>query len=129
MELPITSKTPGQAAAALANIPITETLTKALEAAAGRLRAAVQAELAAPPGGPHEQPWHRSGTLQASIACSTAGLTAQVGSNDPAAAPQELGTMTIPPRPFLAPAAAALGGPITHDIATTLTAILAQALN
>jgi hypothetical protein len=121
--------TPGQAAAALANLPITETLTAGLEAAAARLADAVRNELATPPGGPHDQPWRRSGALQASIATSVDGLTAQIGSNDPAAAPQEHGTAVMPPRPFLAPAASVLAEPIAHDIATALTAILARAVN
>ncbi len=121
--------TPGQAAAALANLPITETLTTALEAAATRIADAIRAELATPPGGPHDHPWQRTGALQSSIAQTVTGLTVQVGSNDPAAAPQEHGTATIPPRPFLAPVAAAAGGPVAHDIATALTDLLACAVN
>ncbi len=125
----IPPQTPGQAAAALANLPITETLTAALDAAATRLANAIRVELATPPGGPHDQPWRQTGTLQASIAHSTNGLTAEIGSNDPAAAPQEYGTPTFPPRPFLAPAATALAEPIAHDIAAALTALLARAMN
>jgi phage gpG-like protein len=128
-EAPIPSHTPGQVAAALADLPIAETLTTALDAAATRLAGAVRAELATPPGGPHDQPWIQTGALQASITHTTTGLTAQIGSNDPAAAPQEQGTATIAPRPFLAPAAAALAEPIAHDIATTLTSLLARAIN
>jgi hypothetical protein len=67
--------------------------------------------------------------LQASIAHTTTGLSAEVGSNDPAAAPQEYGTATIPPRPFLAPAVTALAEPIAHDIAAALTVLIARALN
>jgi phage gpG-like protein len=121
-------QTPGQAAAALAAIPIAETLSTAVQAAAVRLAEAVRAELATSPGGPHDAPWRKTGALQDSIACTSDGLTAQVGSDDPAAAPQELGTARIPPRPFLAPAAAFLAEPIAHDIAAALTAALARAL-
>ena len=110
-------------------MPITETLTAALDAAAIRLADAVRAELATPPGGPHDSPWQQTGALQASIGYATKGLTAEVGSNDPAAGPQEYGTATIPPRPFLAPAATALAEPITHDIAAAVTALLARALD
>jgi phage gpG-like protein len=121
-------QTPGQAAAALAALPIAETLSSAVRAAAVRLAEAVRAELATPPGGPHDAPWRKTGALQDSIAYSSDGLTAQVSTDDPAAAPQELGTARIPPRPFLAPVAAAFAEPIAHDIATALTAALSRAL-
>ncbi len=121
-------QTPGQAAAALGAVAIAETLSAAVEAAAVRLADAVRAELATPPGGPHDAPWRKTGALQNSITHSTDGLTAQVGSDDPAAAPQERGTARIPPRPFLAPAAAALAEPIANDIAAALTVVLARAL-
>lgn len=122
------AQTPGQAAAALAATPIAETLAAAVEAAAIRLVGAVRAELATPPGGSHDMPWRKTGALQDSILHTGEGLTAQVGSDDPAAAPQELGTARTPPRPFLAPAAASLTEPIAHDIAAALTAALARAL-
>lgn len=91
------SQTLGQAAAALANLPITETLSNALEAAASQLANAIRAELATPPGSPHDIPWRQTGALQASIAHTTDGLIAQIGSNDPVAALQEHGTATAPP--------------------------------
>lgn len=121
------SQTLGQAAAALANLPITETLSNALEAAASQLANAIRAELATPPGSPHDIPWRQTGALQASIAHTTDGLIAQIGSNDPVAALQEHGTATAPPRPFLGPAVTAIT-PIAHDIATALTALLSRAL-
>ena len=120
--------TPGQAADRLAALPIAETLATALAAAATRLADAIRAELSAPPGFPHDFPWRQTGTLQASIAQTIDGLTAQVGTDDPAAAPQEYGTASIPPRPFLAPAAAALAEPVAHDIAAALAALLAHDL-
>jgi phage gpG-like protein len=118
--------TPGQAAAALANLPIAETLTTALTAQANRLADAIRATLATPPGGPHDHPWRQTGALQSSIATTIDGLTAQIGSNDPAAAPQEMGTATTPPRPFLAPPATALAEPIAHDIGQALAALLTR---
>lgn len=120
--------TPGQAAAALANLPIAETLAATLAAQADLLADAVRANLATPPGGPHDHPWRETGSLQSSIAAAADGLTAQVGSNHPAAAPQELGTATIPPRPFLAPAAASLAEPIARAVGQALADLLARRL-
>lgn len=120
--------TPGQAAAILDSLPIAETLANALQAGASRLASAIRTELATPPGGPHDYPWRQTGALQSSIAHTTTGLTAQIGSNDPAAAPQEYGTATIPPRPFLAPAAAAMAEPIADGIAAAVTALLSRAM-
>jgi phage gpG-like protein len=123
-----TSMTPGQAAAALADIPIAETLATAVAAQAARLADAVRINLATPPGGLHDQPWRQTGTLQSSIATAADGLAAQIGSNDPAAAPQELGTATIPPRPFLGPSGASLAESISRDIGKTLADLLARRL-
>ena len=49
---------------------------------------------------------------------------AVVGSSDPAAVPQELGTAHMPARPFLAPVAAAMG----EEVARTVGAAVAAAL-
>lgn len=114
-----------QAGAILAGLPIAEALATALEAAAARIADAVRDELATPPGGAHDTPWRHTGALAASIAHTADGLAAAVGSNDPAAAPQELGTATIPPRPFFAPVATALGEPVAHDVGAALAAVLA----
>jgi phage gpG-like protein len=116
--------TPGQAATAFRDLPVSETLGAALEAHTTELAEAVRGALAATPGERHDQPWRESGGLQASIASSADGLVAHVGSNDPAAAPQELGTATVPPRPFLAPAAAEAGERIARDIGRTLAELL-----
>ena len=43
------------------------------------------------------------------FAAEADGLQAVVGSSDPAAVPQELGTAHMPARPFLAPVAAGMG--------------------
>ncbi len=120
--------TPGQAAAALADLPIAETLATALAAQSARLAEAVRADLATPPGGPHEQPWRQTGGLQASIAATTDAPRRRGRLQRPAAAPQELGTATIPPRPFLAPAAAALAEPIARAIGQALADLLARRL-
>ncbi len=127
-EEPATPLTPGQAAATLADLPITETLTAAVAHQAEVLAEAVRNKLATPPGGPHDQPWSQTGALQASIAVSTDFLSAQVGSSDPAAAPQELGTATIQPRPFLAPTAASLAEPIAQAIGQALADLIARRL-
>lgn len=102
-----------------------EILARTLAAEADRLAQAVRDGLSSPPGGgEHERPWARTGALHDSIAATAEGLEASVGSNDPAAAPQELGTSRIPPRPFLAPVAVAEG----QAMARTLGATLASAL-
>lgn len=53
-------------------------------------------------------PLLRTGDLRESVKAvvepTPVGIEITIGSNDPAAAPQELGTSTIPPRPFLATA-------------------------
>ncbi len=120
--------TPGQAATTLTDLPIAETLAAALAAQSESLAEAVRASLATPPGGPHEQPWSRTGSLQSSIASAADGLAAQVGSNHPAAAPQELGTATIQPRPFLAPTAAALAESIARSVGQALADLVARRL-
>ena len=50
---------------------------------------------------PDYQPLLRSGEMRASIEGFAVGLTGMVGSNDEVAVFQELGTSTMPPRPFL----------------------------
>ncbi len=120
--------TPGQAAAAFAGLPIAETLANALQTQTELLATAVRDALATPPGGPHGQPWRETGGLQGSIETASDGLTAQVASSHPAAAPQEQGTATIPPRPFLAPAAAALAEPIARAVGKALADTIARRL-
>lgn len=85
------------------------TMAAMLETQAGLLADAVRESLGTPPGGDHSRPWEQTGALQASIGHQAAGLEAVVGSNDPAAAPQESGTVHLVPRPFLQPVAAAKG--------------------
>ncbi len=102
-----------------------EIMATALAAEAERLADAVRDGLATSPGaGDHDRPWARTGALHDSIAATAEGLEASIGSNDPAAAPQEMGTSRIPPRPFLAPVAASNG----EQVARTVGARVATAL-
>lgn len=88
-----------------------------LRRAAGRgakvLAEGVRARLSEPPGGAHDAPWLESGALRNSIGTTVEGdadgARAVVGSRDPAAVPQEMGTARMPARPFLGPAAAEMG--------------------
>ncbi|MGI4941024.1 MAG: HK97 gp10 family phage protein, partial [Janthinobacterium lividum] len=105
--------TPGELAERLARLQIAKTQEAALEAAAARLAVAVRDALSAVPGDApghaHDAPWVRSGALRDSIGHAVDADRAVVGSGDPVAAFQECGTPRMPPRPFLAPAAAVLG--------------------
>jgi phage gpG-like protein len=101
----------------LAQLRADEIIAQTLAEQAQHLAEAVQECLSEPHGaGSHDTPWVRTGALRDSISATAEGLQAAVGSNDPAAAPQEMGTSRIPPRPFLAPAAAAAGEGISHAI-------------
>ena len=99
----------------------------AVAAAAIRLRDDIRDSLSHAPGSDHTTPWRQTGTLHDSIARSIDGLTAVIGSTDPVAIDQELGTRTIPPRPFLAPAAARLGPSLARDIADATARALRHA--
>ena len=111
---------PRQLARRLARLDLDATKQAALAQAAVKLRAAVQQELSQPPGGPHDVPWLRDGTLRDSIGVSLQAEAATIGSTDPVALDQECGTRTDPPRPFLAPAAAANGGVVVASVAEAL---------
>ena len=102
-----------------------EVIAQRLESEAQALAETIRGSLGEPAGaGDHDKPWARTGALRDSIAATADGLQAAIGSNDPAAAPQEMGTQRIPPRPFLAPAAAAAGKPIAAAIGTAVAAAL-----
>ena len=107
---------PRQLARRLARLDLGATTQAALAQAAGNLRAAVRQELSQPPGAPHDVPWLRDGTLRDSIGISVNAEGATIGSTDPVALDQECGTRTDPPRPFLAPAAAADGAVIAASV-------------
>ena len=111
---------PRQLARRLARLDLDATGQAALAQAAARLRAAVRQELSQPPGGSHDVPWLRDGTLRDSIGVSLQGEAAAIGSTDPVALDQEYGTRYDPPRPFLAPPAAANGEAIAASVAATL---------
>ena len=102
-----------------------EVMARALAEQAQRMAARVREGLSEPPGrAGHDEPWLRSGALRDSVGAQTDGLQAVVGSSDPAAVPQELGTAHMPARPFLAPVAAEMG----EEVARTVGAVVAAAL-
>ncbi len=68
-----------------------------------------------------DDPLLRTGALRGSIESAVSGRQAAVGSNADTAVYQELGTKSIPPRPFLGPAlfnnADKVAGIIGHEVA------------
>ncbi len=61
-------------------------------------------------------PLLRTGEMRASIKTAVGADSAAVGSNSEIAVYQELGTKTIPPRPFLGPAGFENAEKVAHDI-------------
>ncbi len=100
----------------------------AMGSVARQLSEAVRAELSTIPGAPHGTPWLRSGELRESVGISSVPGGAVVGSTDPVAVFQELGTAHVPPRPFLAPAAQRLEVAIGQQVAEAVRAAIADAL-
>jgi phage gpG-like protein len=111
-------------ASVLAGLDFDSVLRTALSAQAQRMADAVRTGLAGTPGGEHAAPWERSGALHDSIGSVADAAGAVVGSADPVARYQELGTARIPPRPFLAPVGAAEGA----DAATAVGEAVAEAV-
>ena len=102
-----------------------EVMAQALAEQAQRMAARVREGLSEPPGGAgHDEPWLRSGALRDSVGAQADGLQAVVGSSDPAALPQELGTSRMPPRPFLVPVAAGMGEEVARAVAAAVVAAL-----
>ncbi len=102
-----------------------EVMARALAEQAQRMTARVRDGLSEPPGGAgHDEPWLRSGALRDSVSVEADGLQAAVGSSDPAAVSQELGTAHMPARPFLAPAAAGMGEEVARAVGAALAAAL-----
>lgn len=108
----------------LDRIDISQARREALEQAAARTEAAVKLSLSRLVGEDHATPWLRTGELRASIASQVAEDTAIIGSTTPVAIFQELGTRSIPPRPFLAPTAATEAEAVVHDIAHAIHAAI-----
>ena len=113
-----------QAKIRLARIDVGRSVTTALESTAGDLQSRLVVALSTPPGTDHAVPWLRTGKLRASIGHQTDGAVAVVGSSSEVAVDQELGTPSIPPRPFLAPTAARSA----HDVVRLLADLLWQHL-
>ena len=102
-----------------------EMMAKALAEQAARMAARVREGLSEPPGAAgHDEPWLQSGALRSSVGAQADGLQAAVGSSDPAAVPQELGTARMPARPFLAPVAAGMGEEVARAVGAQVAAAL-----
>ena len=74
--------------------------------------------------GAHERPWVQSGALRDSVGVAVEGLEAVIGSSDPAALPQEIGTRVVPPRPFLAPVMAERGAVVAERVGAAVAAAI-----
>lgn len=111
--------------ARLAAVRADEVMARSLAEQAGRVAEAVRDDLSTPPGsGEHDRPWIESGALRESVAFVAEGLEASIGSSNPAAAPQEMGTAKMAPRPFLAPAASRMGEDIARAAGDAVAAAL-----
>jgi hypothetical protein len=97
----------------------------ALADQAAVLANAVREALSNPPGGSHEYPWLRTGALRDSIATDIGPTDAFIGSTSDVALYQETGTVSVPPRPFLAPVAASRA----DDVAGAIGLAVFQALD
>lgn len=113
----------------LARLDIAGAQQAALENAAQVLQEAVQDSLSTSPGEDHTTPWRRTGSLQAAIGRRSDATSAAIGSDDPVAVDQELGTRNIPPRPFLSTTAVAHAEDIALGIAGSITAAIQDAVN
>jgi len=102
-----------------------EIMARALAEQAQRMAARVRDGLGEPPGASgHDEPWLQSGALRDSVGAQADGLQAAVGSSDPAAVPQELGTARMPARPFLSPVAAEMGEEVARAVGAAVAAAL-----
>lgn len=116
----------------LGELAVPELLHEAAERGAALLEDRVRERLSGGPGGAHEAPWLQTGGLRDSIGSVVAadgdGVRAMVGSSDPAAVPQELGTLHMAARPFLAPVGAELGGAVADAVRAVVAAELRRGL-
>lgn len=109
----------------LERLRLEEVMAQALAEQADRMAKAVRDGLSEPSGSAgHDEPWLRSGALRDSVGAEADGLQAAVGSSDPAAVPQEIGTAHMPPRPFLAPTGAGMGEEVARGIAEAVVTVL-----
>lgn len=103
-----------------------DALRRAAERGAGMLADGVRTRLSGGPGGTHEAPWVESGALRDSVGVAVEadgdGARAAVGSSDPAAVPQELGTARMVARPFLAPVAGEMGEEVARAVGRVVMA-------
>ena len=111
----------------LARLDMTESQHTALDLAARLLQGAVQQALSTPPGDDHTKPWRRTGSLQSSVGYRSDSTGAAVGSDDQIAIDQEFGTRNIPPRPFLAPVAAAHAQEIARQVGGSIATAVRDA--
>jgi len=105
-------------AALLERVAEGEATRVAFREGAAALAAAVRDRLSHGPGEAHAAPWVQSGALRDSVGemMDGDGWRGVVGSGDAAAAPQELGTLHVPARPFLAPVAAERGEALAERV-------------
>ena len=102
-----------------------EVMAQTLAEQAERMAARVRDGLSEPPGAAgHDEPWLQSGALRNSVGARADGLQAVVGSSDPAAVPQEMGTAHMPARPFLVPVAAGMGEEVARAVGAAVAAAL-----
>ena len=117
-------------AARLAELPIEQAGQEALAAAAEQLAQRVRAALSTPapaagePSIGHEAPWRRTGELRDGISVQVDGNRVRVVSAGKAARAQEFGTVRVPPRPVLGPAAAAQGQAIADAVGQAVAELL-----
>jgi phage gpG-like protein len=113
---------------ALAQLDLAATQREALERAVTQVEAAVKDSLSHVPGDDHSTPWIRTGGLRDSISHTVDESGALIGSNDPIAVYQELGTRTIPPRSFLASSAAGESDEVADSIGAAVVDSLRGAI-
>ena len=110
----------------LDRLPFRESREAALKSAGSQLEDAVKASLSNLPGEDHASPWLRTGKLRGSVSHQSDDHVLAVGSDSQIAVDQEFGTRSIPPRPFLAPTAAAVGGDLIQTMARAVTDTLKE---
>ncbi|HEX3350111.1 MAG TPA: hypothetical protein VHS58_18635 [Acetobacteraceae bacterium] len=111
----------------LARLDLGAVVQEALAREAGAMANAVRDALAGAPGHAHDAPWERTGALHASIGSDADTSRAVIGSSDPVAVYQELGTARVPPRPFLAPVGAEHGAAAADAVGAAVVAAIGGA--